>query len=448
MLILLQPLWLMAMAGILFPVLLHLWNERQGRVMRVGSIVLLEKRAPRQSWNRRLSEWWLLVLRCLLLMAVALLLAGPLWKHSATGEKKGWILAEAGAGPHFTTLIDSLLKAGYERHSWGRDNYWDQFRAADRGAPAGVSFYLFTSAWAGRFGGMRPVTERAVHWYTYTPEDSVSHWIGGAWLSSSDSVRVAEGSSGPTGTFYRYRMAGAGQMSVQMDSQPPVKVDTTVIRVAIYSDPAYLHDSRYLAATVRALEQFDRKKIQLNVGTTADVNAVGSLPRRKGDWLFWLSSRPLPAGTWDGNVLQYAPIAKGVEVSGRTLLHPERGNGGPLYRFYSRFDPDWNELVWERSFPVMMERLLFGESNRGLKWDRRVLDPEQIAPEQIAPVLAGMNAAADARVGATVDATVDAGTRGRAEKHLVDPAPAIWILILLLFIAERVVAYGIDGRKK
>jgi hypothetical protein len=489
---LLQPLWLGAMAGIAAPVLLHLWNDRQGKVLPVGSVALLERRSPRQRWSRRLSEWWLLLLRCLLLMALALLLAGPSWR-SGPGGKAGWILEEgagahAGAGPAdidrwYKPLIDSLLKAGYERRVWdgspagaawdgapagaamgvGERSYWDGFRAADKAAPGGMPFYVFTTGWASRFQGSRPSTDRPVHWYIYTPTDSVSRWIGGAWLSSPDSIRIAEGSSGPTGSSYSYRMAPAGRLPVSPDSQPPVTVDTAVVRIAIYADPDHMHDSRYLAAAVRALEEFSRRRIELRIS--------GTMPGKKVDWLFWLSPQPIPAGDRAKHVLQYEPgravpvdtrvqgVDIGKEISadrdyetiwkdgyGRTLLGLERTEHGEVYHFFSRFDPEWNGLVWSRSFPVWLERLVFGGSED--RQDRRVLDPEQILPVK-KEVAGNERAEAGERIKAD-GAEIAAGTRG------FDLGPACWILIVLLFILERVVSfattqtknYGVAGREK
>ncbi|HXO78162.1 MAG TPA: BatA domain-containing protein, partial [Puia sp.] len=75
----LQPIWLAAMAGIVLPVVVHFWNDRRGKVLRIGSISLLEGASQRKAWSRRISDWWLLLLRCLLLMALPMLLAGPYW---------------------------------------------------------------------------------------------------------------------------------------------------------------------------------------------------------------------------------------------------------------------------------------------------------------------------------------------------------------------------------
>jgi hypothetical protein len=484
---LLQPVWLAAMAATIAPVLLHFWNDRKGKVLAIGSVSLLEKRSPRRALSRRLSEWLLLLLRCLLLIALALLLAGPSWKKGTRTGAKGWILEDGGAGLRYKPVIDSLLKLGYERHDWNpARSCWDAFRAADRTAREGTAFYIFTSGWASGFHGSRPFTDRPVHWYTYTPSDSISQWVGDAWLSSPDSIRVSEGSSLPTGSSYRFPLLAAqpgtgpvgitgGRLSVsasvpasvsasvsasvQAESQPPVIVDTAALRIYVYTDPGHTHDSRYLASAVHALQQFGRRNIQLSI--------TGSMPDKKADWLFWLSPSPPPPGEWAGHTLQYEP-GSGMPVAtwmqdvdigketegigkardpdyetiwkdgyGRSLLGLERTGHGEVYHFFSRFDPDWNGLVWSRSFPVLLERLLFDRKDRWADRDRRILDPEQIVP-------AKRNGETGAGRSRALHEFVPADRR---EEGNLDLAPTCWILAVILFILERVVSYARNPTK-
>src|ERR1700734_3120676 len=106
---LLQPIWLGAMAVISVPVAVHLWNDRRGKVLRIGSVALLSGVTKRLAWSRRITQWWLLLLRCLLLLALAFLLGGPYWTRPAP-EGKGWVLVEGSGGP-YKRVIDSLVKA-------------------------------------------------------------------------------------------------------------------------------------------------------------------------------------------------------------------------------------------------------------------------------------------------------------------------------------------------
>src|SRR5258708_37090933 len=109
------------MAGIALPVLLHLWNDKQGKVLPIGSIAFLEKGSRRQARSRKLSEWGLLLLRCGLLLLLALLLSGPFWRKAAMRTKPtGWVLGvgEDGPGQPYKPRIDALSKGGYGRHEF------------------------------------------------------------------------------------------------------------------------------------------------------------------------------------------------------------------------------------------------------------------------------------------------------------------------------------------
>lgn len=427
-----QPIWLAAMAGVAIPLVIHLWNDRPGKVLRIGSITLLEQGSVRRSWSRRLSEWWLLLLRCLLLIVLAFLLAGPQWRQGPGVSKKGWLLVDGTALPApYGGIADSLLKAGYERQVLDSSgNYWESFRQLDERATAGMPFFVISSGRAVRFAGPRPVTSRPVQWVTYAQADSVDRWVAGAWRSGVDSARVLTVSSGPTGTTCAYEMVGAppGTMTVR-----GVPVDTTALYVNIQADvPA---DGRWVEAAVKALAAITHRDIR--------VNATG-----KADWLFWLSVKPLPADHTAKNVFCYAPgremrvdtwmeggadIGIGKEVRlpaayaavwrdgyGRALL----GQEGNVYYFGSRLDPAWNGLVWNRSFPLLLEGLLFQKTipEQSVR-DRRVLDPEQIVPVK--------------RKGVETPGPSTAA---------VDLGPAFWSLLFLLFVFERFVANGLVKR--
>jgi hypothetical protein len=192
-----NPIWLAAGAAIVVPVILHMWNHRRGKVLRIGSVELLTGGVQRMAWRRLVSQWLLLLVRCLLLLALAVLLARPVFRKGA--GSKGWVLTMGTGGQ----VADSLVEAGWERQVFpDSNNYWQGFRVADRMAPAGVPFYIRTPGLARQFRGERQVTSREVRWEVYTPPDSVQRWVEAAWRLAGDSIRVVEGLSRATGTSY------------------------------------------------------------------------------------------------------------------------------------------------------------------------------------------------------------------------------------------------------
>ena len=77
---LLYPIGLLALAGLIIPVIIHLWSVKTGKTLKIGSINLLGESANATSKSLKITDWLLFVLRCLLLIIIGLMLAQPLWQ--------------------------------------------------------------------------------------------------------------------------------------------------------------------------------------------------------------------------------------------------------------------------------------------------------------------------------------------------------------------------------
>lgn len=121
MLTLLNPTWLFAIAALSIPVVIHLWNIRPGKTLKVGSIALVEASSRKNSRSFNLLEILLLIIRCLFLLLLAVLLAQPYWSQLIKPAKsKGWVLIPKQhvhqVYQQYKLKVDSLTKAGYELH--------------------------------------------------------------------------------------------------------------------------------------------------------------------------------------------------------------------------------------------------------------------------------------------------------------------------------------------
>ena len=341
-----QPWWLLAALTALIPVLIHLWNVREGRTLKVGSVSLLVKssRQPARSW--RLREILLLLLRCALIILLSLFLAGPLWTRPApAGTQKGWVLLDREraqeAYTRFKAPVDSLVAAGFELRTFGPGfphtsgeeltrhtdslptervpSYWGLLRRLQKQMPANLPVYLYTSDRLDAFRGSRPRMALNLRWQTFTPHDSVARWLAAARLGDHDSIRVTEGISTPSAIRYAVRNvsamqpAGAGYQldfengKLMIRSTDPLFVpgrrleaDTAALRMTIYTD-AYATDAAYLQAALQAIGQYTHQRLQ--VRQARDPAELSGSP----DWLFWLSDKPVPVGVKAQNLWAYAP---------------------------------------------------------------------------------------------------------------------------------------------
>ena len=96
-----------------------------------------------------------------------------------------------------------------------------------------------------------------------------------------------------------------------------------------------------------------------------------------------------------------------------------------IYHFYSRFDPQWNDLAWSRQFPQLIFNLLFNPTNHALTSvaDKRMMDTAQIQPVMDTKKTFSREPG-------------PAGTHGLSK--------IFWMMALALFIAERMLSFSIN----
>ncbi|MDF2432544.1 MAG: hypothetical protein JWP44_2175 [Mucilaginibacter sp.] len=494
----LNPIWLFAAAAAVIPVVIHLWNIRPGRVLKVGSISLINAASRKSSRSFKLLDIPLLILRCLLLLLTALLLAVPVWQKKAETDKaKGWLLIPKEnlleCSKKFTSQIDSLIKAGYDFHYFNPGfskvdlkqvllhpndslkisntttlpiNYWNLIRQLDTKVAASLPVYVITPNRINNFRGAKPQVAMNMHWHTYTPADSTSVWISNAWFNNSNNICVVTGISKPSGTTYNFTTVestdlpgssfvvstnnGQPAISFKHGIQPPVKIDTATMHIAVYADNN-TNDAGYLKAALYAASQFIQHKTLIKQFTNPK-----DIPANQ-NWLFWLSEKPVNADLKGcRNILFYKKgrvvnsdswmvhgdtfaVPSGQEQKidlfktiaspatdntvvwhdgfGHPVLDLQKHGPNNIYSFYSRFNPSWNDLVWSDKFPAWILKLVNPETNVKTinKYDKRTIAKQQLTPEKI-------NETSVAAVKTTTHISI---------------ANYFWLALVLLFLAER-----------
>lgn len=456
-----QSIWLWAIAGISIPIFIHLWNVRPAKTLKVGSIAFLTEGARAHSRSLRLSELLLLLLRCLLLIVLALLISKPFWERQVDVTKeKGWVLLEKQGIKQtyrtFKPVIDSLVDEGFSFHYFnkgfkgakiadgvktdealtkeGDEPYWTLIKELNRQVPAKFPVYLFTGNSLGRFAESRPDVALNLHWNTYTVNDT-STWLEKAFITVADSIQVVLGNSNANGTYFTWHNISAHTANEQFvvskeqgkttvtykhtsatRTKDELEVDTSELAVSIYADKTG-NDANYLKAALDAIRDFTKRKIKTTIFREKESITEDH------DWLFWLSENSVPAPLRKRNLFVYeqgkvrqifsnmvtgnkagetsgedVQVFKMVEEKPVKNAYPVWKNGygdallsrenttAPVYRFYSRFDPQWTDLTWSSRFPGLIYELLLSESKnaRSIKTsDKRIVDERQIQPEVI-----------------------------------------------------------------
>ena len=487
----LTPIWLLSIAAISIPVFIHLWNVRPGKTLKVGSISLIDTSSRKRSRSFNLLDVLLLLLRSLLLIILAFVLAMPfLQKQLDKSVIKGWLLIPKEnfreAYQHFKPKADSLIKAGYELHYFNADfaklnlqqaladsahlknndntSYWNLLQQLNRKIPASLPVYLITPNQLDKFSGDKPSIGLKLQWQTYTPTDSVSTQIAKAWFTNTKDIHVLSVTSKPSGTEYHTENIdqsnakstaydinianGKATINLKNNHEQAIEIDSTAINATIFAG-TNTQDANYLKAALQAVGQFTQRNITVKTFNNNETAAV------KKDWLFWLADQPVNEniskhysnvfiyqqgkiqnenGRINTGDLNQQPIALYKSITGniqpgeniwqdgfgKPLLTKEVKDQTNVYHFYSHFNPTWNELVWNNSFPKLMLQLIIpaGDLNKNMP-DRRKIESHQLQPN----------------FGDT-NSTVN-----NSYKSSTDLTHYFWLALVLIFFIERWLAH-------
>jgi hypothetical protein len=448
----LYPIGLLALAGLIIPVLLHLWNVKQGKTLKIGSIAFLGEISTSSSKSFKITDWLLFLLRCLLVTLIALLLAEPYFKKTIIHNKNtGWILIDKNQfNPVYKSnqkTIDSLLNLGFELRDFNvgfkqfslkdsltkvenakQVNYNSLINQLNKQMPAGYAAYVFANHQLQNFDGNLPKPNFKLVWKEVKQIDTIKTW------SANFFGKSYEAKSSPSLTNYT---------TSQAQNLPTISV--------LIHHPAGA-DARYINAAITAISDFSKRKIEIkNWDKSASKADVG----------FWLSDEKISLSNLDqlkdsaslftyqtGKILNVNTILNLNEPSSQTIELKQRiafdelkgktiwrdGFGVPVllktkekelhhFNFYSRFNLKWTDLVWNEQFvkallPIVLNEnkttdFGFEDSNN----DQRVLAQQQVVATKINKT--GI-------------------TKSTINQHL---AHIFWLLAFAILVIERILTF-------
>ncbi len=415
MILFLVPAALLAAAGILVPVLLHLWRP-PARTVRLGSLRFLDSVPGRRLRDLRWRDRLLLLLRVALLLALAALLAGPFWLDRRNGPQR-WALLAPNAildGPALQSW-QQLLNEGYQARVLapgfpGVDSStpspptveldaWSLLSEAAARVPAGSKIALFAPPRAALLRGARPVlTQSEVSWIAATARDNS---ISPAWIDSIFVIPSGRGLQTTLGTtdanatrFSVLRVPDATGM--EKISDPETKTELQIqktgdafsvrlsssktedwipvaiyrpIRVAIVHSPQRADDAHFVAAAVRAVGEVSERPVMVEI---REESASTVLPQ--SDWVFRLGAAPLTASMSSVlaesrvNVVTDSVRDSAEESRASWIVSPDDSVGANSLRLWRRSDAvgDAGATFWTDGFGHPL--LTFAREGRAERW--------------------------------------------------------------------------------
>jgi len=447
----LSPLGLLAAIGIIVPVVIHLWNIKRGKTLKIGSISLLGEAANQRSSHLKIADWPLLILRCLLILLLALLLGNPVYQASIkSAEEPGWILFEKqGFGRVWQqnrVEIDSLLKKGYE------------IRDLQVGFP---KLELKDTATVFSRSGAAPLS-----YFSFIRQLNAEKKPGAkVYLYSDNRLNRFEGTQPATAVDLKWRILTIDKNALEKVAVPPA--DTSKLLVLINSNglPA---DAAYIKAAVGAIADFVKRKI-----TIRDIHSFAQITK-EATLVFWLSDKTvtpkqlkqLPAGI---SFFQYAglkniqlrsPINYASGTAAQDILLFQRkqfdgnayqslwtdGFGVPLltldssairhYQFYSRFNQSWTGLVWSNGLVEALLPIIIPHQEAEFGFTRNA-DTSRVINTLPFPVRS-----------TTMRTTNNITTKTAILSYYNQPlSNLIWWVVIAVFFVERWITYRKTGRK-
>jgi hypothetical protein len=463
---LLSPLALTALSSLAVPLAIHLLSRHYAQVIKVGSIKFLKAAVPSAFRRFALSEWGLLVLRLLLLALATLALARPiLHARLETRSAPGWVLVspdiwQRTTDPHLYHCIDSLCAIGYEAHlllpgfpALPPDSVaaepielWSMLEELDHLLPQDTRLVVLTGEQVALLRGMRPTLSREVIWLTFAHAEKKT-WVQCAKYVGKDSVWIVLGESHRDYSRFQTKLISRFEAEHERYILPP---PAPAPHIAIFFDEPNSHDATYLRYALQAIRQQFFFDFQLTVRPSQDSTAFRSSP----DILFWLSERALPpsltsaplllryGGSRPSSLQSVIALPHGEQLKlsqkasdtlrgnalwtdgfGAPILEQRRTAHGTEYIFYSRFSPDWNQLVLSPIFPEWIAQLVLHELRQPYEHDLRRTTNLQRLPHHARLPQPSLSAPA-----------------ATTAPHTPLALP-LWIFVTILFIIERALAH-------
>lgn len=182
------PIWLWLGLAALIPVIIHLWNKRTGRPRLLGTFRFLPEESFASAKSIELHEIPLMLIRIIMVVLLALLLAGLFLEEEVNGVERVIISETSTAGSVQEEVEGGTLSVSVSSEEIGQKGWWNVLeqleylkqpeRITIRGDLSEVNFR-----------GPRPVSNAEVNW---EPVDSLytNELILAAWQSADEQYRA------------------------------------------------------------------------------------------------------------------------------------------------------------------------------------------------------------------------------------------------------------------
>lgn len=435
---LLNPLALFGLISLIIPILIHLFNPSRGKLILVGNIELIKKIKNVRVTEVKINQWLLLLTRLVIFLLLVLLLTQLIKQDKKEYSKQ----------THIMVTPDWLNNATESDLAELRKNH-----SSDSVFMLAPSFKKIT------LDSIEASVERTATLESSMSIDALLLELQEKGLATQNTIIYA--------TNYLAQFLPEKIQTLQrphfkwrIKQLGPNKRLLTSLNIAVYYSPSRELDHRYLKLALNTISKISEIELVVNHYPikAIDKQTKSSFSNEtQTDWIFWLSEEAAPKillekvkqgsylfsdklgdqnqtnrhrknsitlpikQTWirfySKPFNQPEPHLRSIwyNYKGQTALSQETIHQGKFFRFGSRFHPDWNNLISDVQFPLILADILSEHP--------KLNQQKQLSASEIAPVLTQGPIESDAKTGLR--------TSNNPQR------PYLLLLVCLLWLFER-----------
>ncbi len=421
---LLQPSYLWGLLALAIPIIIHLWSRKKVRTIKVGSIQFIAPTKSKESNSIQLNEWWLLLLRCLIISTLVVILAQPHITTAPDKEEVAYLfepslLSTADGQARFEQIPlegRRLLQEDFPLWETGDvitnkevvPNYWQLAREMEE--LAADSIVVFTHAFAKALQGKRPTIKKNITWIPVeTNKQDEQSLVAIARKDSLEIINVLSEAQllgiNKEKVAIRDAAINLAKDSVEIRTNGISRTiaikEYSPIEITIIYNKKHDAERSYLEAALRAISQFTQREIAITAildGEEIDTTTI--------DYLIDLSDKSMVAR--EISTLYYRPN----EIA-NSLIVP--GPAATTSILTKKLTP---KLITEE--PLVTQLLTWLHLDQELNTKIADLDNRVMSLEQLQTI------------------NIPATTMKKEVK--ADMSSIFWILLLVLLVSERILS--------
>lgn len=412
-----------AFLGILVPIAIHLWSRKKVKTIKVGSTKLLVASEPKRTSTVRPNEWWLLLLRILAIALLVIILAIP---NSISDEKKTTptYIIESPLIENSTIkgLLDSLpsdvkriLDYGFPsvedyepvKSKIEVPSYWQL--AQEMEILNSDSIVVITKSFLLGFKGMRPQVNSNIKWITLDTDEKSEEIFEAERFG--DSIQLVSVLSDRKSLAFKKAMIGLESEEIQISAkEDSVRLNdkwhqlrlAKILKVMLVAEDSLTNELRYLKSAYRAVSSYLKRPIEIEVSKNLISKDLDSYST-----LVWLNG--FPTIDYPINTIVFSPDSLNSELIVK---------GDSKNQYYLTKVLNSENVITEHLSGNLLALLGRNDDlNERIKaHDKRVLDVKEL------------------------QTLTSKDNTKRNFSNLSDISHWIWVLFVVVMVAERIIA--------